>query len=454
MPAKTLGDTRSIEPRDDGAGGSAAGPVLALVLEGRRPLAGSARFPLGGLREVRIGRGSERRFEVDGEIATLRIPDEWMSSRHAVLALDGGRWLLEDPGSKNGLTVNGDAQTRTALSAGDVIEVGKTVLLFHRGETGTASEPPPAEGLGTRDPSLARTFGELVRVAGSSIPVLVSGETGTGKELAARAVHELSRRDGPFVAVNCGALADSVLQSELFGYRKGAFSGADSDRVGLIESSSGGTLFLDEIGDLSSQAQAALLRALQEQEIRPVGATEPVEVDLRVVAASHRDLDARVAAGEFRDDLLARLSGFRVTLPPLRARQDDLGDIISTLLGRLDIGADASLDPDVVRAILRYQWPRNVRELSKVLERAAALAGTGEIRVEHLPAELASALRGTQADRPELTEEERERRARLVALLGSHRGNVSAVAREMGKVRAQIQRWIKRYEIDMAQFRP
>ena len=447
-----MGNTRSIGARDEDRQGPDRGPLLLLIAEGTRPTAGGARYCLGGLDQVTVGRGSRRRVERSGSSASLRIPDEWMSSKHAVMSRERGRWLLEDPGSKNGVKVNGVSVSQTALSAGDVVEVGKTVLVFCHGEPGDAPADTPA-GMRTTEPGLARSFGELRRIAAASSSVLIRGETGTGKELVARAVHDQSGRGGAFVPVNCGALVDSVMQSELFGYSKGAFSGADADRDGLLVASSGGTLFLDEIGDLSAAAQAALLRALQEQEVRPVGATSTIPVDLRVVAASHRDLPAMAEAGGFREDLLARLSGYQFQLPPLRERVSDLGDMIAELLRRAGAGSGLTVEPEVLRALVRYHWPRNVRELANTLERAVALASDGVVVTGHLPQPVRDALTPAAPIKRELSADELERRDRLVALLSQHAGNISAVARELGKVRAQIQRWIKRYDIDIEKFR-
>jgi transcriptional regulator with PAS, ATPase and Fis domain len=172
----------------------------------------------------------------------------------------------------------------------------------------------------------------VLRIAPSSVPLLVRGETGTGKELMARAIHEASERRGAFVPVNCGALPRDLLESELFGHRRGAFTGASGDRSGLVRRAHRGTLFLDEIAELPPDSQVALLRVLQEGEVRPVGACEEITVDVRIVAATHQDLRERIASGRFREDLYARIAGFEITMPPLRERREDLGMLIATLL--------------------------------------------------------------------------------------------------------------------------
>jgi DNA-binding NtrC family response regulator len=255
-------------------------------------------------------------------------------------------------------------------------------------------------------------------------------------------VHELSRRRGVFVALNCGALPATLVESELFGHKKGAFSGAIADSPGLVVASNGGTLFLDEIGDLASPAQAALLRVLEEQEVRAIGAIAVTKVDLRVVAASHRDLDEMSADGTFREDLLARLAGFELIMLPLAERRVDLGTMLA------EIAPDATFAAAAVRALLAYDWPRNIRELVRALDRARALAGDDEIGIAHLPEEIAGARFG-----PRPTEAADTRRDELVTLLEKHRGNISKVAVELGRVRQQVQRWIKRYGLDPERFR-
>jgi DNA-binding NtrC family response regulator len=301
--------------------------------------------------------------------------------------------------------------------------------------------------MATLVPELAADNRQLAAVAQSKVPVLLRGESGTGKELLARAVHELSERRGAFIAVNCGGLPDSLLESELFGHRKGAFSGATEDRPGLVRAADRGTLFLDEIGDLPQGSQATLLRMLQEGEVRSVGAIQPVRVDVRVVSATHRDLDMLVEKGLFRADLLARLDGFRVELPPLRERRADLGHLISRLLARLapERAGAVTLEPDVARALIAHPFPLNVRELEQALGAALALARNGRIELSFLP---------ERVRRSELTSDPSERvtdaadpslRAELVRLLELHDGNISAVARAMGKDRTQIRRWIRRF---------
>jgi two-component system NtrC family response regulator len=215
---------------------------------------------------------------------------------------------------------------------------------------------------------------------------MILGETGTGKELVARGLHDHSTRaDNPFVAINCGALPETLIESELFGHKKGAFTGADEHRVGLFEVAHGGTIFLDEIGELPRAMQAKLLRVLESGEIRRVGENKSTNVDVRVVCATHRDLPEMVAAGEFREDLMYRINTFEISLPPLRERVEDVPGLARYFLSRHRRGRQAELAPDAIEALRGHVWPGNVRELANVIEHATILCDSGPIRYEHLP---------------------------------------------------------------------
>jgi pSer/pThr/pTyr-binding forkhead associated (FHA) protein len=436
-------------------------PVLVLVLECGRPRAGSVRYRLAELTAVALGRGSERRAERAGTELTIRVPDKWMSSRHARIEPSFGRWVLTDTESKNGSIVDGHTTKRAVLTDGSLIELGHTLFLFFErmpieSEAPgmlelTPSDGPP--GFTTLMPSWNGEIQRLRQIASSEIPMLIEGESGTGKEVIARAIHGQSGRGGAFVPVNCGALPDNLVESELFGYKKGAFSGAQSDHPGLVRSADGGTLFLDEIGDLPANSQAALLRILQEKEVMPVGGTRAVPIDLRVVAATHRDLDDMVAEGSFRHDLFARLAGFRVTVPTLAERRTDLGILIGALHTRLFPVDHPGFDIDAARLLLRYPWPLNVRELEQAMATAQVLAGAELVRAEHLPDSVRTG-RPPGAPRPVvLSETDQKVRDQVVAALREHQGNVSAVARALDKDRKQIQRWIKRFGLDPGSYR-
>jgi DNA-binding NtrC family response regulator len=236
----------------------------------------------------------------------------------------------------------------------------------------------------------------VARVAASDANVLIRGETGTGKELVARAIHEGSpRAAGPLVAVNCGALPEHLVESELFGHRKGAFTGADEHRAGLFEVADGGTLFLDEIGELPKQLQSRLLRALESGEIRRVGDNQPITVDVRVVCATHRSLEEMVATAEFREDLLFRINTFEIAIPPLRERIEDLPELVRHFVhkARPQTPPDAVVVmPEVLETLAHHRWPGNIRELANVIEHALVLCDDLPLSVEHLPARLGAAL--------------------------------------------------------------
>jgi DNA-binding NtrC family response regulator len=438
-------------------------PHLIVVLECDRPLSGSSRHSLRGVTEVTIGRGAERAAARDGDRLDLTLPSGWMSSVHARLRLERDGWRIEDAGSRNGTWVGGQPVVHFALNEGDLIEAGHVLILFRQ----ALHAPPMAAldfdtragslaevGLGTVIPALASEIDALLRIVPSPLPVLLRGETGTGKEVTARAVHVLSKRTGPFVPVNCGAIPATLVESHLFGHTKGSFSGAVRDETGFVRAAHGGTLFLDEIGDLPAASQAALLRVLQEGEVVPVGTTRPIQVDLRVVAATHQPLEALVARGTFRADLLARLDGFTFTLPPLRERREDTGMFVADLL-RAGTTENVQLSPEVGRALLRYDWPLNIRELGHCLARARALAkGQPRIELDHLPAQIRAALESDpDANEPAGEASDSRLRAQLEGLLVQHHGNLAEVSRALGKARMQVHRWVKRFGIDLERYR-
>ena len=459
MPS--TGDTLSQKERPLGKMGLPQ-PHLVLELECERPLAGPARYRLSGIGRVRLGRGAARSADTDGEGSlALRIADGWMSSGHAELRLSGGRWEVADLDSKNGSFLNGVRVRAAPLADGDLLQLGRTFFRFcaEMADGGPAIldaaelQPGPAV-LQTFSPAFADVLAQVAALAPAPVPVLLRGASGTGKELVARAIHTLSNRGGPFVAVNCGALPDQLVESELFGYRKGAFSGADQERAGLVRSSDGGTLFLDEIGDLPLLAQAALLRVLQEAEVLPLGATRPLPIDLRVVAATHADLDALVEQGGFRADLLARLDGVTLELLPLRERREDVPLLTAVLLRKLaPERADVTLAPEAAEALLLHEWPLNVRELEHALAGALALSGAGPIELAHLPRAVREA-RALRREPPRtLNDDEQRHRDEVIQLLKEHHGNLSAVARAVGKGRTQVVRWMERYGLDAGAFR-
>jgi DNA-binding NtrC family response regulator len=463
-----------------------AADELVLLLECDRPDAGSSCHRLVDIHEVVIGRGNRRRYARDDRQLVLDVPDSRISKVHAFLRREGSSYYLCDANSKNGVTVNrARVQERRLLRDGDVIECGHTFFLFRSSRIRSTEEFFDVDygivdrarlpGMLTLHEPLAAQLRALRDVACSSVPVLVLGPSGSGKELIARAVHALSQRQGSFVGVNCAALPEELLAAELFGSRRGAFTGATEDRMGLIRSSDRGTMFLDEIGDLSLRAQPTFLRTLQEREVMPVGATRAIPVDLRLVAATHQDLDTLVASHQFRADLLARISGFIVRLPPLRERIEDLGILIGHLLTRH--GPPGKPVPKVsveaMRAILWHKWPLNVREIEQCL-RTAIARSPERIDADHLPdnvrtpAESCEPQSHVLAPKPpsmpppvpapapraplKLTPEQLARCDAVRTLLIEHRGNISQVARALGKDRVQIRRWIRQFGLSVKEF--
>jgi transcriptional regulator of acetoin/glycerol metabolism len=436
-------------------------PHLFVALDCDRPNAGVARYSLANVDRVLIGRGSARgsvrSFEGGARLLTISIPDACVSSRHATIVRDGIDFTAVDLDSRNGTRVNGCALgEQTRLADGDLVQIGHTILRYRTAVSVPVGEAEDldlalvddANVLPTVDPSLARHASALQRVARSKVPVLLFGETGTGKEVLARRVHRLSGREGPFVAVNCGAIPENLVEAQLFGHVRGAFSGAVAGALGLLRSADGGTLLLDEIGDLPLTAQVALLRALQEQEVVPIGSVRSIKIDFRIVAATHQPLEQLVARGEFRSDLFARIAGFAFHLPPVRARREDIGQLVAALTR----GERISLTPDAGRALLDYDWPLNVREIHQALDVAASLASERVIEVGDLPPAVAQ-FRSSALKTMPTTSRPDWLQTQLTASLTRHRGNISEVAREFGKARMQVQRWMKRFGMNADSFR-
>ncbi|HZJ63352.1 MAG TPA: sigma 54-interacting transcriptional regulator [Kofleriaceae bacterium] len=309
----------------------------------------------------------------------LVLADPQVSRRHAELAVLPEGIRIKDLGSTNGTWWQGTRVGEVVVPSGATVQFGATPVRIAAAE---AVSLPPSEqdhfgAMAGKSVAMRELFAVLEMAGPTEATVLVEGESGTGKELAARAVHESSpRATGPFVVVDCSAITESLFDSHLFGHVRGAFTGADRDRKGAFVEASGGTLFLDELGELPLPAQAKLLRVLEAQTVQPVGADRPLQVDTRVVAATHRDLSRMVAAKQFRFDLFYRLAVVHVALPPLRERLEDLPHLIATFYHRR--GADPGpIDGDNLERMRRHAWPGNVRELRNVLERAWALSEPG-----------------------------------------------------------------------------
>ena len=309
-------------------------------------------------------------------------------------------------------------------------------------------------------PAMLEVYKLVARVSESKSTVLLQGESGTGKELIARAIHGNSpRRDKPFVPVNCGALPDTLLESEMFGYEKGAFTGAVGTKTGLFESASGGTLFLDEVGELGQALQVKLLRVMQDHEVRRVGGTHSIKVDVRIIAATNRDLEQFVKEGKFRDDLFYRLNVVRITLPSLTERQEDIPMLAHYFLQKCATGTTTPVrgfHPDTMELLNRYRWPGNVRELENAIERAVSLSHGPLLTPDDLPAAIRQAPIHAEAkpESPDTTEpvcltlEEVEKR-HLVRVLKETKGNKVKASKILGIDRRTLYRMAERFGLDL-----
>jgi two-component system response regulator HydG len=291
----------------------------------------------------------------------------------------------------------------------------------------------------------------MQKVSQHEYPVLILGESGTGKELVAKSIHFSGpRKDRPFAPVDCSALVPTLIESELFGYVKGAFTGAQHGKQGLLEAAQGGTLFLDEIGDIPVDLQAKLLRALQEREVKPVGSTERRRIDVRIIAATHRDLESAIKSGTFRQDLYFRLNVVQVKLPPLRERKSDIPLLVTSFLDKFSDPQQPprTISEDAMRQLIGYDWPGNVRELENAIERAVALGSGPIVQVADLPSNLQYPTTERVPDKNELLPlEELERRA-ILRTLRETGGDKLAAARILGIGKTTLYRKLKQYHLE------
>ena len=358
-------------------------------------------FPRPSTPAVDLLRGS-RNERVIGRCETcdVRLTGNEVSREHAALrrVRGGSRLQIVDLESRNGVRVNGREVAAATLGAGDVVRLGGWVGLVTE-ETGPFTELAP--GL-LGGPVLQAAVASLARGAPSDLPIVVEGETGTGKEVVVRAVHRWSGRAGPLVAVNCATLPDGLVEAELFGHRRGAFTGADRASPGLFRSAQGGTVLLDEVSDLPLGIQAKLLRVLQEREVLPVGETRAVPIDVRVVVAGQQSLAEAVQAGRFRGDLLARLDGLTVRLPPLRHRKEDVVPLFLHFLREKSGGRAPAIEADLVERLCIHDWPFNVREMVQLVRRMLVLhADESTLCAHHLPERMSSANDTEAVPRPD-----------------------------------------------------
>ena len=332
--------------------------------------------------EIRIGR--ERSCEIV-------IDDAIFSRQHAVVRV-GTELTVEDLGSTNGVVLHGQrlaSNTPTRLAIGDAFHVGPYAFLIAAGDDTQASSSrlSGSDRLRVEDPTMEGVPSFVREVARSGTSVLILGETGSGKDVLAETLHALSGRKGEIARVNCAALAEPLIESELFGYEKGAFTGAAGTKVGLLESAQGGTVFLDEIGELPLGTQAKLLRAIESREVLRLGSIRPISIDVRFLAATNRELPAEVAAKRFRGDLYFRLDGITLTIPPLRERKHRIAGLAARFLEQACVAARRPLRPlaiETLEALEAHDWPGNVRELKAVIDRALLLSRDGAIGVRHL----------------------------------------------------------------------
>jgi two-component system, NtrC family, response regulator AtoC len=444
-------ETAQVRSPDDGA-------LWLVVSTGQ----GLARVLLPRAANVTLGRGSE---------CDVRVDDESVSRKHAVLHADGPVLTLEDLGSRNGTTVMGRKLVpgeRAPIAPGVVVELGSTTLVVQHAR---AAAPPlrrNASVTGADEPvvmdaTMRRIYALLEVIAPSPLNVLILGETGTGKEVFAEEVHARSTRaGGPFLRINCASLSGTLLESELFGYERGAFTGAVQAKPGLFEAADHGTLLLDEIGEMPMETQAKLLRVIENGEVLRLGSVKPLKVDVRFVAATNRVLDTEVAAGRFRADLSYRLNGFTVTLPPLRNRKDDVLPLAQRFAERAARRMNRpapSLSADARASLHGHAWPGNLRELRNVIERAVVVsAGRAELTTEDLglvaapapgaPAAVAAPPAAAAASESLREQLQREEKAHVMDALVRARGNQTEAAKLLGVSRRTLINKIEAYGID------
>lgn len=414
------------------------------------------------------------------QAAELWLPENAVSRRHARIDYVEGSWTIADLESRNGTFVQGARVELAALAPGDVVRIGDALFKFvgagaelyldHRidgvvrGATPAQSEARARRAI-VGGAVVDRLLSALEMVARSGISVILRGESGTGKELFARHLHGESGRKGAFVPVNCAAIPAGLIESELFGVRRGAFTGADRDRPGLVRAAEGGTLFLDEIGDMPLEAQAKLLRVLQTREVASVGATTPELVDVRVVCATHKDLLSGTKNGSFRGDLYARLAQYEVDIPPLRRRKEDVYQLCRSFLARAG-RSEVRITLPFMAGLLHYDFPFNVRELEGIVLRALALGAT-ELGEGALPADVRERLEALGARRSRPSEElgveappdpsapgsSIPTEPNLRVALAETRGNVTELARRFSVSRTTIHRWLARFGLSPEDYR-
>jgi len=379
------------------------------------------------------------------ETAELRIESAAVSRHHAELTRQGPVFAIRDLESRNGTFLNGRRIQHGALSEGDVLRLGDAVGVIARVDPALVDEAPVELAGALFGPDLSGLLSQIRRLAPSDLPVVLMGETGVGKESAARAVHLLSGRSGPFHALNCGALPANLAEAELFGYRKGAFTGAEQPAVGHLRAAHGGTLLLDELAELSPSIQVKLLRALQEKQVMPLGETRAVSFDVRVVVACQQSLESLVQQRRIRQDLAARLLGATLELPPLRARRSDVGYLFGYFARSVSGGRPPRLDAKLLERLLLYSWPNNVRELELLARRLVVVHGHEPLLKQSvLPAAFGRSddpeIEDAKPSTPPLEDRNEHDLRALKAALSANQGNVSRAAAMAGISRQRAYR--------------
>jgi transcriptional regulator of acetoin/glycerol metabolism len=441
-------DVGSTTVTEQSAPAHGEGPSSSLVLVWLYPRTGMDPVALAGLGsdEIVIGRDLSCAVRLDGND---------VSRRHAVIRKTGGGTDIVDLGSRNGVRVNGRLSPSAPLAAGDVVRLGGWVGVV-TAAPGTFREIAPGLWGGQ---ALQKAVAPLHQAAASELALVLEGETGTGKEIVTRVVHQWSGRKGPLVAVNCAALPEGLAEAELFGYRRGAFTGADRPSPGFFRSANGGTLLLDEVSDLPLPVQAKLLRVLQEREVQPLGETRPVPVDVRIVVAGQQPLMAAAQEGRFRSDLLARLDGITVRLPPLRQRKEDVPALFSHILGEQSRGQAPALEADLVEQLCIHDWPFNVREMVQLVRQLLVLHGSETLlSARHLPARIGKrpAEPSVGAPAAAVSDAGPGEPLGLPALLAALRasgGNVARASAMLGITRQRAYRLMESHDVDLAALR-
>ena len=389
--------------------------------------------PLQGARLV-IGRD---------EGLSMRLQGAGVSRNHAELYRQGPLYVIRDLGSTNGTWLGGRRVEHAPVAPGSVLRIGEWVGVFAERTEEAREFGEIAPGL-YGGPELQDILAPLNHAARSALPVLVVGETGTGKERVARATHHFSGRTGPFLAVNCAALPETLAEAELFGYRRGAFTGAERASPGYFRAAHGGTLFLDEMPELSASLQAKLLRVFEDGSVMGLGESTATSVDVRIVSASQRPLRELVSQGRLRQDLAARLNGLVLRLPPLEQRRSDIAALFRQFVQRLSGGRPPAVEGRLVEALCLHDWPENVRELELTTRRLLAVHGhEPTLKRQHLPPELA-VLNGDANGKERTSSPPRDRREhdleRIKQVLSKNGGNVKAAATTLGISRQRIYR--------------